>query len=238
MLVSFFRCVIRNIYLSYLFRKMITSLYLSFLFTVIAFLSSLCIYRQSHPRLYLNLFPVFLLVTVIMSGFIDYFSAHKQSNLVMFNILTSLQFCFYLFVLKEIIRNPTAKRVIFFAFMIYPFVAILIIFFIQKITFVLTISYALGCLFIVAFSIFYFFELFQLPSPVNLLKQPQFWICSGLLFYFSCSFFVFSFLNFLKSPSHLIGKNLEIIANLLDVLLYTSFTVAFLCRIKIRKSTH
>jgi hypothetical protein len=32
-------------------------------------------------------------------------------------------------------------------------------------------------------------------------------------------------------------QTVTIISNMLDVLLYSSFTIAFLCRIKIRKST-
>jgi hypothetical protein len=40
----------------------------------------------------------------------------------------------------------------------------------------------------------------------------------------------------LKTPSNIIIKNISSISNLLDVCLYSSFTIAFLCRIKIRKS--
>jgi hypothetical protein len=101
-----------------------------------------------------------------------------------------------------------------------------------------TVTYSLGCIIIVALSIYYFFELFQRTSAVNLLRQPAFWICSGLLFYYTCTFPLYGFNNIVTSslPNPVI-QNLFIVFQLLDVLLYLSFTIAFLCRLRVRKST-
>ena len=119
----------------------------------------------------------------------------------------------------------------------YPVIAFLNFFLIQKVAVFNTMTYSLGCLLIVTFCIYYFFELFQLPHSIILSKEPNFWICSGLLFYFSCTFPVFGLLNFFSAPSKTIVQTVTIISNLLDVLLYSSFTIAFLCRIKIKRST-
>jgi hypothetical protein len=102
-----------------------------------------------------------------------------------------------------------------------------------------TITYSLGGLFVVALSVFYFFELFQRPQSVNLIRNPDFWICSGLLFYFSCSFPIYGMANTLtltKMPLFILN-NLNAITNVLDILLYTSFTIAFLCRLRTKKSS-
>jgi hypothetical protein len=55
------------------------------------------------------------------------------------------------------------------------------------------------------------------------------------LFYYTCSFPIFGLLNFLSSNP--IGKNIQIIIILLNVFLYSSFTIAFLCRLRVRNST-
>jgi hypothetical protein len=57
------------------------------------------------------------------------------------------------------------------------------------------------------------------------------------LFYYSCSFPIFGLANFVKNAPPIILKNLGVIIVLLNVFLYSSFTIAFLCRLRTRKST-
>jgi hypothetical protein len=78
--------------------------------------------------------------------------------------------------------------------------------------------------------------LFQSRYSVSLLRQPPFWICSGLLFYYTCSFPLQSLQNFIHALPNVILQNLLIIFILLNCFLYLSFTIAYLCRLKIRKS--
>ncbi len=212
------------------------SLYVSFIFISIAFLTSLTVYFKPPSNKYLNLFPVYLLTTTILGGIIGFLALQNRSNVILYNIFTILEFCFYFFVLSRIVVNKKMKRFIFFILVLYPFIAVTNIFLNHSVAVFQTKSYSLGCLLIVAFCIYYYYELFQLPFAIDLLREPAFWICSGLLFYFSCSFPLFGFLNSLKSPSLYIVFHLDIILNLLDVFLYSSFIIAFLCRIKIRKS--
>ncbi len=97
-------------------------------------------------------------------------------------------------------------------------------------------TYSLGCLLIVAFCIFYVWELFQLKHSVNLLRQPAFWICSGLLFFYACTFPILALVNFIKiEPAFL--RTTGFILDFVNILLYLSFTIAFLCRLRTRKST-
>ncbi|HZE85428.1 MAG TPA: hypothetical protein VE035_14030, partial [Puia sp.] len=142
----------------------------------------------------------------------------------------------YFFALYRIIHNPTARKFILYVLCIYPCIALINIFFIQKIDVFHSITYSLGCLLIVAICIYYFFELFRLPHSVNLLRQPPFWICSGLLFFFTCIFPVYGFNNLLGGFARVIIKNLVFLVALLNVFLYSSFTIAFLCRLRTRKS--
>jgi hypothetical protein len=216
---------------------MLFSIYFSFTVISIALIASFTIYFQRYSDLYLKLFPFFMLLTTVVGAILTYLSFHGKDNSVPFIFFTTFEFCFYFFVISQIIHSNKAKKIFFYTFIIYPMITISSILLLPKISTAFTLSYSLGCLLIVVFCIFYFLELFQLTNRINLLSQPSFWICSGLLFYFSCSFPLFSLANFLKNPPKIIGNNLTIISSLLDVLLYSSFTIAFLCRIKIRKST-
>jgi len=210
--------------------------FVSFFAVGIALLTSLALYRQGPSDLYLRVFPAFLAIVTVVVGISSYLASRFINNMTLFNPLTVLQYCFYFFVLYRIIRNNTVRRIAWHLIWIYPLVAGTNILFIQKINTFHTITYSLGGLLIVALCIWYFFELFQRPNSVNLTGNPDFWICSGLLFYFSCSFPIIGMLNNLKTVPAFIIMNLNSILNVLDILLYTSFSIAFLCRLKIRKS--
>jgi hypothetical protein len=118
---------------------------------------------------------------------------------------------------------------------LYPLLALVNIHFIQKNDFP-SISYSLGCLLIVGFCIYYFYELFHLPSSVNLVREPAFWICTGLMFFYICSFPLFGLYKLLYSASSIILANITTILTVMNALLYTLFTVGFLCSFRTRRS--
>jgi hypothetical protein len=66
-------------------------------------------------------------------------------------------------------------------------------------------------------------------------KEPAFWICSGLLFFYTCSFPLFGLWNHLHGLPRIILRNLAAVMQFLNVLLYSLFSIAFLCRIRIQK---
>jgi len=205
---------------------------------VISFVSSLLVY--SYPKTsyyYLRMFPPFLLATIITEVLGSYLSSIHRPNVALYNFFTVFEFCFYLYIINLIISNEKIRKVIKVVIMLYILIAVTNILFIQKIKAFHTVTYAFGCLLIVAACIYYFFELFKIPKSVELKKNPAFWICSGLLFFYCCGFPLYGMFNFLSDISKLIIKNFYNIITILNIFLYTLFTIAFLCRLKIRKYT-
>jgi hypothetical protein len=178
---------------------------------------------------------LFLLLVSIVEGVENYQAMLRIYNTLFGNLSTFIEITFYLYVFREIVYAPRAKRVFLYLVVIYPLIALLNIFFIQRNGFH-TMTYALGCLLIIASCIYYFLQLFQRPSSVNLSRQPAFWICSGLLFYYTCTFPLYGAVNMLKLFPRVILSNLLYLLVLLNILLYLSFTIAFLCRLKTRRS--
>ena len=212
--------------------------YVYIIFIVISFLAGITVYFQRDVKLYLRLFPVFLLLTIIVELIAAYYMRiYKSYPTTLYSLFTSFEFLFYAYVLKEIINNRRMKKIFFYVAGLYLTLVILNFLFVQKTSSFTSVTYVLGSVFIVAGSIYYFYEQFQLPQSVNLARQPAFWICSGLLFYYCCGFPVYGPWNFLKSVPYFIQKNLYVFVVLLNVFLYSSFTIAFLCRLRIRKST-
>ena len=202
----------------------------------ISLLASLTFYFTSKsPDTYLKLFSPFLLITLLVELLGTYHSIINQNNLILYNFFTVFEFCFYLWVISLIISNKKVKKIIRFTLLIYVFSAIMNILFIQKMKMFHTVTYSLGCLLIVSFCIYYFLELFRLPKSVKLKNDPAFWICSGLLFYYCCGFPLFGLINFVNGLPRLIIKNFQTIVTIMNIFLYSLFTIAFLCRIKTRK---
>jgi hypothetical protein len=214
-------------------------MHISIYFTllVVSFLASLSGYFQKNVQTYLRLFPIFLFVTIIVEIVSAWMSSRGKPATTLYNFFSCFEFLFYMYVLRVIIHRPRAKKIVFHIAWIYALLGVANVLFIQKFTSYNSLTYALGCLLIAIICIYYFFELFQLTSSVSLLRLPAFWICAGLLFFYCCSFPIFGLLNYLNHAPAIIKKNIGVIILLLNVFLYSSFTIAFLCRIRARNST-
>lgn len=212
------------------------NIFVSFFVVVIALLASFTVYRQKSSDIYLRLFPIFLFIVTVLLGISTYLASQVLNNTLVFNLLTIFQYCFYFFLLFRIIQHPVVRKIALHLIWVYPLIAAGNILFVQKANFH-TITYSLGGILVVGLCVFYFFELFQRPRFVNLSSSPDFWICSGLLFYYSCTFPIYGMVNNLNDMPKFILRNLNIIFNVLDILLYTSFSIAFLCRLRTRKSS-
>lgn len=213
------------------------NLHLSSIFVLISLAASLTLYFQKDVPSYLKLFPIFLAVAFIVERIGWYLDVKGISNIMFFGVFSVLYFEFYFYILRKIIQSAKANKVILYLSFIYPILFLLNIVFVQTHTFH-SITYSLGCLLIVAVCIYYFYELFQLPKATNLIRDPAFWICSGLLFFYTCSFPLFGLLNLLSSLSQVLILNVSSILMFLNVLLYSLYTIAFLCRFLFRDKMH
>ena len=209
-----------------------------FYFILVSFLVSLTVFTvpKATDR-YLRFFPPFLIATLAVEFTGSYLSYSQKNNLTLYNFFTAFEFVFYLWILSLIIQHPKVKKVIWATMFIYAIAAVVNIVYVQKMKTFHTYTYVVGCLIIVIFCIYYFFELFRLPKSVKLKNNPSFWICSGLLFFYCCGFPLFGLINSWGNISPLILRNFDAIVTILNIFLYSLFTIAFLCRIKVRKYT-
>ena len=196
---------------------------------------ALAYFKKGTP-VFLKAFPVYLLITFTVEYIGGWRSNHGETTVTLYNVFTTMEFVFYFWMLRYMVRNRWAKRLLFHSLWFYPVLVILNILFLLKDMQFHTITYSFGGFLIVIATIIYFFELFQFDKPVNLVREPAFWICSGLLFFYACTFPLYALINFFQDPSNIIIKNITSILAVVNILLYSSFIIAALCRIRIRKS--
>ncbi len=204
-------------------------------FMMISILAGVTVYFQPNSPLHLKLFPLFLLLTLSLEFVAGYMVSHEMHTTILYNFFNIIQFGFFIYFSSNILFDFKAKsrgKVLLGSYLIF---AVLNICFFQKIRTYNSITYAVGCLCVVALCVYYFFELFRLKKFVKLTHEPSFWIITGLLFYFSCSFPLLTTANFVQNIPEIIINSLQSLIQLMNILLYSLFTIAFLCRIKIRK---
>jgi hypothetical protein len=205
-------------------------------FAGISFLASLTAFIRPRPAFYLRLLSLYLLLDCLVETYTSYESLRRHNTLLINGLSSTLSFLVYIYLLREIIQLPKARRALLYCLWAFPLFFMINIFLVQKSGVFQSITYCLGCLLVVAASIYYFWELFQNKTYVNLLREPAFWICSGLLFYCACSFPVVALVNFISNLNLSLVRVLAFIIDLVYILLYLSFTIAFLCRLRPRKS--
>ncbi len=202
----------------------------------LSFLTSLFFFIKQPKPNKLVFFSLFLLLTLIIEFTANYLSAKNISNTPLYNIFTSLEFIFYIYTIRLFIQRSLAKKIFVYAMAAYGLAALINIFFIQGIMVFHTITYAAGCLVVVFCCAYYFFETLLRPTPVILVRMPDFWICSGLLFFYAVSFPIYGFTNFVMGLPHALLRNFNLFIQILNIILYTMFSIAFLCRFRVTKS--
>jgi hypothetical protein len=192
------------------------------------------VYFQRQIPLYLKLFPIYLLVCATVELLAPWMRKNTGSNVPLYNFYMVFNFSFLLFVLREIIVEKLFKKVILFSIIVFVLFSLANIIYVQKPVIWNSMSYALGALLVVAYCIYYFFELFKKPISTKLTREPPFWIVCGLLFFYCCSFPLFGLNNFLADAPLVLLRNLGSILILLNILLYLLFAIAFLCRFNVK----
>lgn len=188
---------------------------------------------KNRNAFYLRLFPFFLLLALATELYSFNLGQKNIPNIAYYNLFSVVAFLFYMYVLHYVVFSRIAKRIILGVMVGYALISLTNILFIQKIHTFHTITYSLGCFILIVISIYYFYELFQVPRSINLKREPAFWIVSGLLFFYSCTLPILGIMNYMPDA---IAFNLEPIIMVLNILLYSLFTIAFLCRLKLKST--
>ncbi|WP_439417090.1 hypothetical protein [Larkinella sp. GY13] len=90
---------------------------------------------------------------------------------------------------------------------------------------------------LIAWSGFYFYELFNSNTEERIWSIPDFWVCTGVLFFYAGTFFLMGLLNYLYKVDMGLAKKLYVINHILNILLYSLYAVGFICKARQTKSS-
>lgn len=206
------------------FLKLSISLY----FEILSVVVSLIFYYKKRNTIILYFIP-FLLTTVCVEYFGRFFN--RAEKFALYNIFTSIEFLFYVFIFNLHFKRVIFRRIAILSSLFLVIFSLINIFFIQGLLITFnTYTFLIGSFFMVLLCCFFFYESVQADSiDLQLSKQPFFWICSGLLIFYLGSVIINALFEYLvqngfKTESAEIYK---IINRTLNVILYSSFCIAF-----------
>jgi len=193
---------------------------------VAAMITSVLTYRRIQPAL-LKWFVPFLILTVGVETIGTIMSWHKIMNHWLFNFFT----CFECFIYLNLLEDPKWKRIVRYGLLIYPILFIANILFLEGFFRFHTITYRIGSVMVVFWSYLYFRQLMRSPGYNSVLRNPVFWISTGLLFFYTGFFFYMSAGYILMYTRLKVDRVVwEVISGTLNTLLYGCFLISFLCQ--------
>lgn len=85
------------------------------------------------------------------------------------------------------------------------------------------------------YCILYFLEI--LKEDFDLLRNANFWIVTGMLFFYSGFFFLSGFINFIAGQDKILARKLFSINHILNIIYYSLITYGFICQRRLAKSS-
>ena len=97
--------------------------------------------------------------------------------------------------------------------------------------------YIVESLFTVCLAAAFYYQLFTAPTLIRLTTSPEFWIATGLIIFYTCNLPYLGMLNFITKDYLSLAKSLLMLLQILNIIMYSLFTLAFLCTKTITIST-
>jgi hypothetical protein len=198
-------------------------------FEVAAFLTSVITwYKLRHTKLRWFLPYLFFIVLVELTG--RYIKKElNQNNAWLYNMSVPIEYLFYTFIFCIHYRTKWFRQLAEM-FIIGFFLYASITFLAKGITGTFHSSFLLyGSLFMLLFGCLYFYEILNTDEKLILLKEPIFWVASGIFLFNAGEFFYNLFFNLLRENK--LDNQLKLfssINNKLIWVLFTCFSIAFI----------
>jgi len=191
--------------------------------------SIICIkWLLKTPYIY---FVPYLLMTVCAEFLGRYFGLkHLYTlNANVYNTTTVIEFLFFYWLFFTAVRKPVFKKVMLVLSGVYLLSAIINIAFVQGFDQWASYTMLIGTIIIILFVFLFFYDAFDNKEPINLIKEPMFWISMGIfLFYLGDFTFNLMYPYLHRNNLHREQRLFHIINNNLIVFEYLCFSVALI----------
>lgn len=190
-----------------------------------------CIGRLRHT-IFIYFVPFLLLTVLVEWGvYLTTRAFGSFNNHWIYNIFILIEFLFYYVLYGQLLMGEKIKRFIQWWIPVFILLAVLNWVFFQGFLRYDTYTVMLGSFVLLVLVFFFFNELMLSAERISLLRYPPFWISIGLLTFYSGQFITLAFFEYMiRTNNFSFATVLNFSMRYLNVILYTCYIVAFLCK--------
>lgn len=210
-----------------------------FIIVTIAFICSLLSFRL-HMGLHMKVLSIVLGITILheyFSRFINGPVLHVHYNTHLYNIFALVEYtgysCYYL----ALAKSKWEKNIIKAFLVLFPVVWYILVIKVFGLLWWNGYIQVIGSLFIAYQSMYYYCRVLLSDEVIHLNKTPEFWIATGMIFFYSCNLPYFGALNYLMLNHMELAVQLISVLRVLNIVMYSLFIYAFLCQYSLYKAT-
>jgi len=183
------------------------------------------VFKFKHLSKELKVLSYYLYLSAISEITAQILASYFSNNLPVFHVYTIAEF-FLLGYIYHLILKDNLKNLVLYIIAGFTIFSIINSLFIQKITEFNTYARTVENILLILLSIIYFYTVLKDLKIKRLSKEPMIWINMGVLFYFSCSLFLFIFSNILLNLSMKINDVMWFVHGIFNLTLYLFITIA------------
>ena len=157
-------------------------------------------------------------------------------NIWIYNCFLIPQYLFYLFFFYLVLKSKVTRKIILLLVIFYTIFSIVNIFFVQTPHAVKINVIIAGDIIVIYLTISFFIQLLKDPELINLVYEPLVWISIGAFIFHLGNLPYFMFINTLNRINLSLSLSLFKIVLILNTLMYSFFTISFLCKPNYLKS--
>lgn len=172
---------------------------------------------------------VLILVTSILALYL--MKTGVRNNLFLFHIYTPIEYTILCLLYRNAVAGPLLKKIIYASIPFFIVLSIMFSAFVQKPDENNSFITIIESLLILSWSLFYLREVLLLQQVTHLHRFPMFWICVGILFYFTGSLITEGMLNYLIKHSIELARRVYSFSYIFKYLLLILLMIGAWCQI-------
>lgn len=192
--------------------------------------------KNEEKRPLKTMLPIFFLALLSVEIVCYYFKLINKNNLAIYNLWFPLEFIFYTYWVIACSKSVGFKNIFKWLLPLYAVIVAIIYFTTKNLYKFNSIAFQLGILLLLPALLYKLYEYLNEPVIQNPLKNPIFWLITGLLFSNLFSMSEFSIQNYLHLHDEGLLKALKKVNIILTDVLYITIIAYFILSWKSKRS--
>ncbi len=180
---------------------------------------------------------VLVVITTIVEAVGLVLMLKRITSFPLFHAYQPIEYGLFALFFRDTLHNTLYRRFINFSIIAFSLFCLINAFFIQTWRAPNSYSFMIEAILLVVLSALYFQQLLREPVLSSMRRIPEFWVVTGVLFFFTGSFFVVGLINYFIQQNSLLAIQLYTINHVLNIIFYGLYTTGLVWKAQLMKSS-